>query len=494
MPPRTPVPQPDLSRGYRNPLPAQARFHASKAKYRLYSGGYGSGKSACGSRESMRAAVAHPGSRNLVSRLERVTLRRTTQQTFFRELAKAGFDHHRWTKWRASDDELHWWNGSVTIFSGLDDYEKLKSFELSTAWVDEGSEVPDEIYETLFPGRLRWHLPSCPFSGDVAADPASIECACPRRGWVTTNPGASGYLRRYFVAQDNVDPRFFWVNAPSTENPYNGSDYASELVEKRKTYGDTWFRRFVMGSWDAFEGMVFTQWDPDLHLVTGFRPDRYHRIYEGYDFGIRNETAVVWIAVDESGEKPPVIFAEHQGSETEVKDHAVAIREVRRFYGLDQGRIACFGDPAGANRGPTLEGSSYFHLYAAEGIFIAPSMKDPKVRAMRLAQHLSHRMPDGKGGELPGLLFDRRCSRTIQSLTSYRWRADRGRTGEDPQERFHKHDDHHVDALGYAAVALEPPAEKPKRKLLPGVAAYALPGQERDERQSLTAEMLGMEI
>src|SRR5690348_2891377 len=84
---------------------------------------YGSGKSACGSRESMRAAVAHPGSRNLVSRLERVTLRRTTQQTFFRELQKAGFDHRRWTRWRASEDELHWWNGSVTIFSGLDDFE-----------------------------------------------------------------------------------------------------------------------------------------------------------------------------------------------------------------------------------------------------------------------------------------------------------------------------------------------------------------------------------
>lgn len=476
---------PDLSRGYRKPLRAQGLFHASPAKYRLYSGGYGSGKTACGSRESMRTSVQFPGSRNLVSRRERVTLRRTTQQTFFRELAKAGFDDKRWTRWRASEDELHWWNKSVTIFSGLDDFEKLKSFELSTAWVDEGSEVEDEIFETLFPGRLRWHLPSCPFSGDLAADvdPTAIDCPCPRRGWITTNPGASGYLRKHFVASPGSDPRFFWVSAPSIENPYNGADYADELVEKRKTYGDVWFKRFVMGSWDAFAGQVFTQWDPDIHTVEGFRPDRFHAVYEGFDFGIRNETAVVWIAVDESGEHPPVVFAEHQGSETEVKDHAVAIRAVRDFYGLDHGKIRSFGDPAGANRGPTLEGSSYFHLYAAEGIYIAPSMKDPKVRAMRIAQHLSHRDHQQK----PGLLFDRRVSRTIQSLTAYRWREHHGRTGEDPLERFHKHDDHHVDALGYALVTLEAPAEKPKRKLIPGVASYALPREEREERAAVAS-------
>ena len=490
MPPRLQLPPPDLSRGYRRPLPAQGRFHAAPAKYRLYSGGYGSGKSACGSRESMRAAVAHPGSRNLVSRLERVTLRRTTQQTFFRELAKAGFDDRRWTKWRASDDELHWWNGSVTIFSGLDDYEKLKSLELSTAWVDEGSEVPDEIYETLFPGRLRWHLPSCPFSADVDADPAAVRCDCPRRGWVTTNPGASGYLRRYFVANANHDPRYFWVNAPSVENPYNGPDYSEELAEKRKTYGDVWFKRFVMGSWDAFEGQVFTQFDPELHIVRGFRPDRFHVVYQGWDFGIRNETAVPLLAVDESGEHPPVAFAEHAAAETKPEDHALAIREIQRFYDVDSGKARHFGDPAGANRGPTLEGSSYFHLYAAQGIFIAPSVRDPRVRATRIAQLLSHRDSQGR----PGLLIDERCSRLIQSLTNYRWREHHGRLGEDPLEKFHKHDDHFVDALGYALMALDPPAEKTKPRLLPGVASYALPAEMRNQMRSAVPDSYGMDI
>ena len=51
----------DLTGGY-VPLPAQHRFHSSLAKFRLYGGGFGSGKSMCGCREAIYKAIQHPGS------------------------------------------------------------------------------------------------------------------------------------------------------------------------------------------------------------------------------------------------------------------------------------------------------------------------------------------------------------------------------------------------------------------------------------------------
>ena len=109
-------------------------------------------------------------------------------------------------------------NGSEVLFSGLDDEMKLRSAEYSWIFVDEGSEVPDEIYQTLL-GRLRYQEP--------------------RRLWVTTNPGASGWLRRNFV--NATKPGFDHFRAPTTENHHLPQDYLDSLLTD---YNDVWRERY----------------------------------------------------------------------------------------------------------------------------------------------------------------------------------------------------------------------------------------------------------
>ena len=46
----------DIWRGY-DPLPAQTAFHTSTAKWRLYAGAVGAGKTKAGSREAIRTAI-----------------------------------------------------------------------------------------------------------------------------------------------------------------------------------------------------------------------------------------------------------------------------------------------------------------------------------------------------------------------------------------------------------------------------------------------------
>jgi PBSX family phage terminase large subunit len=473
LPPKNGTPV-DLSRGY-TPLPAQAAFHASKARFKLLGGAVGAGKTKAGARESLRTAIAYPGSLGLVGRFTYRRLHDSTMRTFFRELEETGLANRRWTKFLRSDMELSFWNGSRIWFRNLEEVATLLGVELDWAYVDEGTECPDEVF-TMLAGRLR----GTPKPGGGAVGPL--------RMWVTTNPGPSPWIRRNFLQAEHPDYAVFQTR--TIDNPHLPDVYLETLKQQ---FTGTWYKRYVLGDWFAWEGQVFSQFDPDVHLIEGFRPDKHHLILEGYDFGIRNPTAVVWIAVDESGEWPPVLFAEHEQSETEVKDHVGIIRQQRNFYGVDEGKVRCFGDPAGTNRGPTLEGSSYFHLYAAEGIYIAPSMKDPRMRAMRISQLLSHRSTMG-GKEVPGLLIDRRCTRTIESIVSYRWKDQTSRLGEDPVERFHKHDDHLVDAGGYALVTLEPPTERRKPRLIPGVASYALPHEEREERERVSVSPYGDEV
>lgn len=469
-----PVPV-DLSRGY-DPLPAQAAFHASKARHRCYGGAVGAGKSKAGSRESMRTAIQYPGSLGLIGRYTYRRLHDSTMRTFFRELEETGLAARRWSKFNRSDMELQLWNGSRIWFRNLEDYEQFLGVEFDWEWVDEGTECPDDVF-TMLMGRLR----GTPKPGGGVIGPLRL--------WVTTNPGPSPFIRRNWIEQKHPDYALF--RAKTTDNPHLDPTYIDTLKQQ---FSGVWWKRFVEGDWTSFEGQIFPMFDSQTHIVDGFAPDRFHVIYEGYDFGIRGDTHVVWIAVDDSGEQPPVVFAEHAQNETEVQDHVKAIREIRSFYKLDDGRIRCFGDPAGAARGPSLVGSSYFHLFGEHGVWIAASTKDPLIRATRIAQLLSHRRQNHDGTQTPGILFDRRCAKTIDSVVSLRWKDRSSRSQEDDPERILDRNKHGFDALGYALMALEPPAERRKPRLIPGVASYVIPEEEREQRRPMTSTMYGMEV
>jgi phage terminase large subunit len=473
MPPSTlPV---DLSRGY-DPLPAQAAFHASKARFRCYGGAVGAGKTKAGSREAMRMAIMFPGSTGLIGNYTYRRLHDSTMRTFMLELEQTGLALRRWSRFNRSDMELVFWNGSRIWFRNLEDYEQFLGVELDWFYVDEGSVCPDDVF-VMLTGRLR---------GTPAPNTGVIG---PLRAWITTNPGPSPWIRRNFI--DRSHPEYALFRAKTTDNPYLDDAYIQTL---RQQFSGVWWKRFVEGDWSSFEGQVFHEWDQETHVIDGFRPDKFHAIFEGYDFGMRGDTHVVWIAVDESGEWPPVVFAEHAANETDVADHAKAVHEMRRFYKLDEGKVRAFGDPAGANRGATLTGSSWFHSFADHGIWIAPSVKDPMRRATRLAQLLSHRthMPDGT--VTPGILFDRRCRKTIESVVSLQYKEHNSRSGEDAPERFLDRNKHGFDALGYGLMPIEPPTDRRKPRLIPGVASYALPREEREERERVSVSPYGDEV
>jgi hypothetical protein len=475
------------------PGPSQLRFLKSKKLGRLMSSGYGSGKSKTGSREGIRWAVMHAGSRGLIGRLTATDLRDTTMVTFWKEMAQIGFKraeterdlnagrgHYVHNK---ADREIRFWNGSSIIYRHLDDPEALGSLELNWAFIDEGAEVDDQIYKTISSSRLRWHLPGCDQQQQVerlianyASDEeiGAVRCECPRGIWVCTNPGASGYLRA--VTRGEV-PDWEWIPVPAGENKYNGPDYYAKMERDRQINGDIWMKKFYEGSWDAFEGQRFPMFDRDTHVLReAWKPTEAHDVVEGWDFGHR-ETFVCWIAYHPKANEPIVVFHELQMNEVmEPKDVADEVKRIRRLYGIDP---IALGDPAGV-AASTFSAVSPIQAYAGLGVMIAPCKlgKSPTARADLLTAFLNERRAQPDGSKWPGIMFTETCPATIDSVINLRWKPQTGKLGEDPREQFLKKDDHGFDALGYGLVGVPPPDLRIKTVQLPagvnGTAQMAL--------------------
>ncbi|MCJ7837459.1 terminase family protein [Cuneatibacter sp. NSJ-177] len=66
----------------------------------------------------------------------------------------------------------------------------------------------------------------------------------------------------------------------------------------------------LYGSWDSFDGQVFTEWRNDpahyqdqrfTHVIDPFQVPAHWRIFRGFDFGYAKPFSVGWFAVDENG-------------------------------------------------------------------------------------------------------------------------------------------------------------------------------------------------
>ena len=65
----------------------------------------------------------------------------------------------------------------------------------------------------------------------------------------------------------------------------------------------------LYGSWDSFQGQVFTEWRNDpahyddqrwTHVIAPFAIPKHWKIYRGYDFGFSKPFSVGWYAADEA--------------------------------------------------------------------------------------------------------------------------------------------------------------------------------------------------
>lgn len=425
-----------------NPNPKQIEFHSSGARFRFFVGGWGNGKTDAGVAEAFALAMEYPGTTGLICRKTRPELRATTQRQFF-EGGRGpvgcwpGCPQEVIRKFNKTDNELTLINDTKIHFWPLDDPDKLSNLNLSWFLIDQGEEIPEDIFQMLI-GRLR-------------------ENSGPRIGMVLANPNGHDWIwrRNVFLKGGGAYEDHYMVHAKTYDNPNLPSDY----IESLENMPESWRKRFIEGSFDVFSGQIWPEFDADVHTIRPFPIPRNWDLVEGIDHGRRNPTAVLWAAFDEKGNA--FIFDEHYEAGKLVGHHAKAIHEKRAYYRLP---IYTVIDASASHKDPNT-GRSVIDEYWDHGIVTIPSDRHVPARVNRVAEWLmlNKEWPNPVTGETrpdgwPKLYIFKNCVHLIEHIQQYQWKKKPLQQEADAKEQPLEKDDHDVDALGYILMTRPHPA------------------------------------
>lgn len=91
------------------------------------------------------------------------------------------------------------------------------------------------------------------------------------------------------------DPDYVSYTADSYENYHNPDSYFDRLD---KWKGTQYHNRFVLAQWTAFEGLVYTMFNIDIHVIKPFAIPESWKKYIVIDFGFEHPLFIGWIAED----------------------------------------------------------------------------------------------------------------------------------------------------------------------------------------------------
>jgi len=416
------------------PLPKQQEFHQSLARYRAYFGGFGSGKTKSGSAEAIHQSLWYPKNLGLVGRMTYPELRDTTRKEILEfpiicdgkevELVSSPLVK----KFNRSENVLTFFNGSQIIFRALEDaFHKIKSLNLGWFYIDELTEANDEIWLGLC-GRLR-------------------RVGFPHTGFGTSNPEGRDWAWKRFVADKSKD--YFYVHAPSTENSYLPPGYVQSLIDQ---YPSEWVKRYVYGSFDTFEGLVYKEFTERSHVIPSYDPDDHHYRFIGVDHGFRNPTAVLWGSVAPDG--VVTIYDEYYQNGMLVSEIAEIVKTKSKKDLIRRYLI----DPSCKNRNGK-DGRSIIDEFEENGIYFDPANNDVRAGINRVQEYL--KVNNGRAK----LRITSNCTNLIREMMTYKWKDIKIGEMKDQPEKPLKKDDHAVDALRYMINFLydTPPLKKKDR-------------------------------
>ena len=455
--------------------PTANDFHNSNAFVRGIRGPLGSGKSSMCTVELLRRAMAQEAcegvrySRWAIIRNTFPQLRDTTLNTFRdwipEEICHVNMQPPFIGRLRMPlDDSTR--IDSEFIFLALDreeDVVKLKSLELTGAWINEACEIHKAVFDMAVgrvarypPERLGWPtwsgviLDTNPPDDDswwynfaevekprgyefFVQPPALLEIPPKKKGdmsiWVP-NMGQSNYSRAENITQLKLGFNYYQNQVPGKTRE--------------------WIRVFIQGHYgSSIEGKpIYPEYNDDTHVSKEpLKPMRGLPLIVGIDFGLTPAAIFCQLTLQGQVRILSELCAIDSGIRRFARD--ALIPYIRSQY--HDMTLEYVSDPAGSQRGQTDE-ATCIEILREEGIHA--EMADSNLFARRreaVAKALTT-MIDGA----PGFLLDPTC-KTLRKgfLGGYRYRRMRLQTGESYANEAEKNKfSHPHDALQYAAMRM----------------------------------------
>ncbi len=276
------------------PNPKQIEFFESEARYTLYGGARGGGKSWAGRRKAVLLCIDNDGLCGLL-------LRRTMPELLNNHIIPLQKELHGYAEWKEKQKAFVFPNGSRLILGYCDNDNDVQQFQ--------GVEYDFIIFEEATNFKEQWILDIQ--SSMRAPKPGGFRT----RVYYTANPGgvSHDYFKRLFIDKvyigDEKPENYKFISATVYDNNVLMENDPS-YVEYLKTLPEARRKAWLYGDWDIFEGAFFAEFRStpkpykeafNTHVCEPFDiPPSWH-IYRSFDWGYSKPFSCDWWAVDYDG-------------------------------------------------------------------------------------------------------------------------------------------------------------------------------------------------
>lgn len=449
---------------YQPPGPQAKAFHGSRAFVRGLMGPVGSGKSSSCCVEIVAKALEQKPWFDGVRRSRWAVIRNT-----YPELKSTTIK--TWETWFPSNVAPIKWDTPITstlsiadigdgtslelevLFLALDkpsETGKLRSLELTGAWINECSEVPKEIFDMVtqrvgrYPGRLR----GGPTWSGVILD--------------TNPPDDDSWY--YKIAEENKPEgwEFFrqpgglykegeeYKPNPDAENIDNLPNGYSYYLNQLGAKDENWINVFLLGNYGTTSDgkPVFPEFNDKVHVSSSkLEPIRGFPIVLGWDFGLTPACVIL----QQTSRGQVLVLKEIVSEDMGIRQFANDVVKpilMNEFPGFQRISTA---DPAGQIRAQTDERTCIQELLEA-GISTEPAPTNDWLPRRESVAFFLTRMNDGQ----PGFVLDPSCQQLRRGFNG-RYKYERLKTSGPARFRDRPVKDemsHIQDALQYACLRI----------------------------------------
>ena len=364
----------------------------------LYQGGYGSGKTWCGSLLGIMLARKYAGCKGLVGAKEYELVKNTTLAAYFEHMDLMGYVKDRDYRYNKIDKKITFKNGSEILFKSLEDPERFKSLNLHWAEIEEASQVSDSSFKQLL-GRLRNTYRGKDW-GDFRY-----------RLFAHTNPQADkGWIWRRFV--ENPKDNYRLIIAPTSDNIHLPKHFIESM---REEYDEEYFRINVLGEFGNYSSGLVVKNFTDENIKEA-EYNNTDDLYLTCDF---NVDPMCWCIAHKDDNN--VYFFDEIAVENTTTQ--ACIEEFIRKYPDHRGNLYICGDASGDWRSAQSEFTNYMIIRRSlEAAGYTPVFKlrpfNPPI--LRRIQSFNARVKNANGGR--HVFISKKCKWLLHNIYNLKFK------------------------------------------------------------------------
>lgn len=375
------------------PLPHQKAIHEDNHIYTGVFGGYGSGKTQCSLKDDTKHMLTTPNGTTVVGTAVLAQVEQTYEKDWANDFPEDFILSQNKTK-----KTYTLINGHTLLIKSFYEEGLLRSLNVTRAHMVEASEIDYAIFVQL-QSRLRNTAATIPLlddKGNPVYDPvkqAFVLAADWRKMIIESNPSA-GWIRDDFLLKseklylnnsghtylvDEPNKSFSSHVIPTKRNIYLPANFYEENASGKPSW---WVKRYLEGSFDYAEGMVY----PNVlsSFCNNFKiPNDWKRLI-GWDYGIRDATAIIFGAIDQKN-GVLYIFAEIYVNNMNYEEISKRYKEVYSEY-VPLGSLyrPAVMDGRSINKRNDFNLKTIGDMFADEGIYLEPAQMDLSARMLKV--------------------------------------------------------------------------------------------------------------